>query len=229
MSRTELVEAAPTRAWPMYRAMVGIGVLCGLLIVTAYQITLPIIERNKAEALQRAIFRVLPEARSSATFVQVDEDRFELLEGGGEGRPLVHAGYDEAGELVGFAIDAHGMGYQDVIRVLYGYAFRKDAIVGLVVLESKETPGLGDKIESDDAFRENFRRLDVSLGADGRELSHPIEFVKPGTREHPWQIDGITGATISSTAVAGILEKSSSHWIPRLHRRLAAFGRKDAE
>ena len=33
----------------MYRAMVGVGVLCGLLIVTVYQATLPIIERNASE------------------------------------------------------------------------------------------------------------------------------------------------------------------------------------
>jgi hypothetical protein len=45
----------PTSAWQMYRAMVGIGLVCGLLIVTAFVLTGPIISRNKAEALQRAI------------------------------------------------------------------------------------------------------------------------------------------------------------------------------
>ena len=54
--------------WHMYRAMVGIGLLCGLLIVSVFVSTRPVIERNRAEALQRAIFQVLPEARSSSTF-----------------------------------------------------------------------------------------------------------------------------------------------------------------
>ena len=49
--------------------------------------------------------------------------------------------------IVGLAVEAQGMGYQDVIRVIYGYSFEQDAIVGIRVLESKETPGLGDKIE----------------------------------------------------------------------------------
>ena len=52
----------------MYRALVGVGLLCGLLIVSVFELTRPVIERNQAQALQRAIFQVLPGARSSATF-----------------------------------------------------------------------------------------------------------------------------------------------------------------
>ena len=44
------------------------------------------------------------------------------------------------------------MGYQDTIRVIYAYSFADRAIVGMQVLESKETPGLGDKIEIDADF-----------------------------------------------------------------------------
>ena len=52
------------------------------------------------------------------------------------------------GELVGFAIQAQGMGYQDVISVLYAYSPGEDAVTGFRVLESRETPGLGDYIET---------------------------------------------------------------------------------
>jgi electron transport complex protein RnfG len=182
-----------------------------------------VIERNKAEALERAIFQVLPEARSSATFRLVGEDRFEPLEGGGAGEQLVYAGYDENRRLVGLALEAHGMGYQDVIRVLYGYSFAEEAIIGVRVLESKETPGLGDKIESDPAFLENFRRLDVSLTEDAARLAHPIAAVKHGLKTDPWQVDGITGATISSVAIANLLGESAAAWIPRIRRSLDDF------
>ena len=37
------------------------------------------------------------------------------------------------------------MGYQDVIVVFYGYSSADDAVIGIRVLESKETPGLGDQ------------------------------------------------------------------------------------
>ncbi len=190
----------------MYRAMVGVGLGCGLLIVAVYQGTGPVIARNRAEALERAIFQVLPEARSSHTF-DLDGER-------------VHAGYGEDGRLVGFAVEAAGMGYQDVIEVLYGYDFAAEAIIGIRVLSSRETPGLGDKIETDPAFLANFERLDARLAPDGASLAHPIEAVKKGQKQHPWQVDGITGATISSEAIANILRRSASEWVPRLQASL---------
>ena len=102
--------------------MVGIGLACGILIVFAFQWTKPIIARNRAEALSRAIFQVLPAAKSSTTFRLEEGGGFAVLAPntkGAEGARVVHAGYDAAGELVGFAIQAQGMGYQDVISVLY--------------------------------------------------------------------------------------------------------------
>lgn len=230
---TPIDPAARPRSWPMYRSMVGVGVVCGLLIVTAFVVTLPTIERKKAAALQQAIFTVLPAARSSETFQYTAQDRFERVASDDEDNAagsapadgeLVYAGYDEQGRLIGLAIEAQGMGYQDVIRVLYGYSFADDAIIGLQVLESKETPGLGDRTEKDPEFLENFVRLDVSLTDDRSQIANPIEVVKHGTKEHPWQVDGITGATISSTAIADIVSRSTIYWIPRIRQHLADFG-----
>jgi electron transport complex protein RnfG len=210
----------------MYRVMVGVGVLCGLLIVGVFLSTRPVIERNRAEALERAIFRVLPEAHASRTFRLSEAGGFERVAGAARGGPVVHAGYDTGGRLIGLAVEARGMGYQDVIHVLYGYDFAREAIIGLQVLESRETPGLGDKIETDPGFLANFERLDVALGADGA-VAHPIEAVKPGEKEHAWQVDGITGATISSQAIARILRESSSSWVPRIRSSLDDFRRPE--
>ena len=242
---------APVSVWRMYRAMVGIGVLCGLTIVTVFALTRPVIARNRAAALERAIFQVLPAADTRASFVYVPsggsrggdsvpsggsrggdsgvEGRFEALEGEGEaggersGAPRVHAGYDADGRLVGLALEARGMGYQDTIRVLYGYSFEHQAVVGLRVLESKETPGLGDKIETDAIFQRNFGRLDVSLNAEESAVAHPIVVVKPGQKREPWQIDGITGATISSVAIGDILRGSTARWVPLVRRQMDDF------
>jgi electron transport complex protein RnfG len=195
----------------MYRAMVGVGLGCALLIVSVYEFTGPAIARNRAEALQAAIFHVLPEARSSRSFRIADGERFEAVEGEAPaGSRLVHAGYDEGGRLVGLAIEAEGMGYQD-------------AIIGIRVLESRETPGLGDRIETDPAFLANFEHLDVSLDGAGAAPLHPVQSVKHGEKQHPWQVDGITGATISSVAIATILRNSTAWWIPRIRRSLDDF------
>jgi electron transport complex protein RnfG len=228
MSDLPMVGAPPQpSAWKMIRAMVGIGLLCGLFIVTVYQTTLPAIERNKAEALQRAIFQVLPDARSSATF-RLDDDRFTVLGGEDKGGRLVHAGYDDQDRLVGLALEARGMGYQDVITVIYGYSFAADAIVGIRVLASKETPGLGDRIETDEDFLKNFEKLDVTLGGDQSAPANPIVAVKHGKKEQPWQVDGITGATISSVAIADMLRDSTTFWIPRIRARLDDFRQGEA-
>ncbi|MBW1762386.1 MAG: FMN-binding protein [Deltaproteobacteria bacterium] len=228
MSSTELASRpAPPSAWHMYRAMVGVGVFCGLLIVSVFQVTRPIIEHNKAEALKKAIFHVLPDASTSGTYRLNDAGGFEILEGEGIGEQLVYAGYDEKQELVGLAVQAQGMGYQDVIGLIYGYSFAEDAIVGVQVLESKETPGLGDKIETDPAFLENFERLDVSLVDDLSEMANPIVPVKHGAKTNPWEVDGITGATISSVAIAEILNRSAQYWTPRIRNHLDDFRREE--
>lgn len=216
---------APTapRAWTMYRAMVGVGLVCGLLIVTAYVATGPIIARNKAAMLQKAIFQVLPAAHTTRAFRLADGDRLEPVAAAPEGAQVVYGAYDAQGQLVGVAIQASGLGYQDTIRVLYGYVPAAQAIVGLHVLESRDTPGLGSRIESDPDFLQNFEHLDATLAAGGEALANPIKPVKHGTKNEPWQVDTITGATISSSAVANIIASSAAFWVPRIQRNLDAL------
>lgn len=227
-STAEIARSAHPSAFKMYRSLVGVGVFCGLLIVSVFEVTKPVIAKKRAEALQRAVFTVIPGAGSSQTFRYTENGGFELTSEPNPGGDLVYAGYDEQNGLVGLALEARGMGYQDVITVLYGYSLERDAIVGMQVLESKETPGLGDKIEKDENFLANFEALDVSLNAEGSALAHPIEAVKQGEKEHPWQIDGITGATISSVAISDMLRKSATRWVPILERHDADFDKGGA-
>ena len=204
----------------MYRAMVGVALCCGALIVTVFEMTRPAVDRQRAAALQGAILGVLPAASTSVTFRLEGDHRFVALEGSRAAKSLVHVGYDADGHLVGVAVEAQGMGYQDTVRFLYGYSFPDEAVVGFRVLESRETPGLGDRIETDPRFLDNFVRLDVALTGDGSAIANPIELVRRGV-PHSWQVDGITGATITSGAVARILRESTAFWVPRLRRGLA--------
>jgi len=212
--------APPTPVLLMYRALVGVGTLCGLLIVTVFVLTLPTIERNQAEFLQRAVFQVLPGAVSKQSFFLNGDGTFRPARTGDTPPQTVHAGFDGDGKLVGIAIQGEGMGYADTIRVLYGYAPHSQTIVGMRVLASKETPGLGDKIEKDPDFLRNFAALDVSLNADGQTINNPIVPVKRGEKTAAWQIDSITGATISSKAIAKILREGSKAWIPIIRAQL---------
>lgn len=208
----------------IYGVVLSVGVCCSLAIVSTYELTRPLIERNRVSQRERAVADVLPTATRLAAFAyREDSRRFAPNRFGGEMAERVYAGFDQEGQLVGVVLETEGMGYQDAIRLLYAYVPSRQAITGIRILESRETPGLGDRIESDAAFQENFDQLDVTLAGDGEALAHPLEFVKPGAKGADWQIDGITGATISSRAVADMLRRSTARWIPRVHARRHDF------
>jgi electron transport complex protein RnfG len=92
------------------------------------------------------------------------------------------------------------------------------------VLDSKETPGLGDRVEIEPHFLANFEALDARLNAAGDGLANPIVTVKQGEKTEPWQIDGITGATITSEAIGDILNESAMEWLPALERDGPSIG-----
>ena len=199
-----------------------IGLIAGIMIVLVYQLTFPTIERNKAIALERAIFEVVPGARTKAAF-KLEGDALRPLPEGEDAIVKYYACYDDAGALVGVALEASGQGFQDVLRVLYGYAPACRCIVGMKVLESKETPGLGDKIEKDPDFRANFDALDVQLSEDATTMRNPIALAKQGEKSEAWQVEAITGATISSRAIANILRESSIIAVPIITRNMSVL------
>jgi electron transport complex protein RnfG len=209
----------------MYRAIVGIGALCALLIVTVYQTTAARIAENQARFLALAISEVLPAAQSTVAIVLAEDGRLE--EATDAPALPVFLGYDANDELVGAVVTAQGMGYQDNIRVLYAYSFELDAIVGFMVLESKETPGLGDRVETEAHFIANFEKLDATVTPDGKSLLHPIVTVKQGAKTEAWQVDGITGATITSEAIGEILNDSANAWVPVLEQNAPAMSTRE--
>ena len=219
----------PASSVKMLRTMVGLGILCALLIVLTYEGTFDRIEHNKAVALENAIYRVLPGAVEKEVFQLTDDGNVVRAEGDNTDGRLIYPGYDEEGALVGIAIEASGMGYADIIRILYGYDPDEETVIGFYVLESKETPGLGDKIEKDEDFLANFKALDVSLASGGEVIANSITTVKSGTKTNPWEVDGITGATISSRAIGDILKNSTMELIPVINRNSDKLKQGNAE
>jgi electron transport complex protein RnfG len=182
------------------------GLFSGLVLVTVFMATQPLILRNQAEALEAAIYRVLPGSTSRKAFV-LEGEALVPVEGDGGSLPLqdaVFGAYDEDGKLVGYGIPSEGAGFQDTIKLIYGYDPSNEKIVGMEVLESKETPGLGDKIIKDQEFIDNFK---------GLSIKPEVIAVKPGTDKQPNEVDTISGATISSKAVVKIINEGNSRWV----------------
>lgn len=198
-----------------------VGLISSILLVGTYQFTLPYIEANRAEALERAIFDVIPGAQQRQTFSVESDGTLRSFDESSEparGNELIYAGYDSAGALVGVAIEGAGQGFQDVLGLIFGYSPDCACVIGMKVLETKETPGLGDKIEKDPAFLANLSSLDVQVNDEGTGLLHPVELVKKGQRTDGWQLEAISGATISSTAVARIIDVHAARYIPVIER-----------
>lgn len=103
------------------------------------------------------------------------------------GKTIYYIAYNDRNVLKGFIIKCEKKGYSSVIETLVGLKPNLD-IINIKVLSQNETPGLGNKI-SEDSFQRQFK---------GKNLSAFN------------QIQAISGATISSSAViASIKEKIS--------------------
>lgn len=188
-------------------AMVGTlalaGALSGLAHVGIYEATKDRIEQNRADALDAAIYRVLPGAKTRKAFV-LREGKLAGAEGIPKGEPAVFAGYDEGGKQVGFAVPSNGPGFADNILVLSGLDPTTKRMVGMEVLESKETPGLGDVIFKNKAWVGQFR---------GASVEPRLNPTKPGTKSAPNDVDTISGATISTKAVIKIINGGNEKWL----------------
>lgn len=182
------------------------GLISGIAIIGIYESTLPTITANKARELREAVFKVLPGVSQMQALVYRDGE-LVAVDAPDKDEPVVYGGYDEKREFVGYAMPAAGPGFQDTIAILYGYVPGEKLVVGMEVLESRETPGLGDKIYKDAEWVAGFSALSIEP---------EIIAVKKGTKSGSNEIDAITGATISSKAVVRIINEAHTAWSGKL-------------
>ncbi|NEV60989.1 FMN-binding protein [Thiorhodococcus minor] len=215
-----------TPAWAMLRTLGSIAMISGLLVALVYQFTLPIIAENQRVLTEKAVFRVVPGAVAKRDFVITADGELAPAEEGAEGA-LVYGAYDADGGLIGIAITGSALGYAGPVNVMFAYDPECDCITGSKVLNSNETPGFGDKLDFDPDFLENFQALDARLNATGDALANAIVTVKHGTKTRPWEIDGISGATISSKAMGHAANNAAQRAVPVIERDLAALTRQN--
>jgi electron transport complex protein RnfG len=203
------MSAASTRqaveqggAWPAYRALVGAALIAGLVVAGVYEGTRPVIAEKRARALEAAVTRLVPGTVTVQGFARAEDGRFVTAL---PAEARVWAGYDDAGELTGFAIVGEIMGYQDRIRGLVGVDAGSRRLTGLVVLENRETPGLGSRIASDGAFLAQFAGLELPVA----DLAS--------------QVQAISGATVSSRAVVRLVSATATAWLAPIREHLEDF------
>ena len=184
------------------------GLISGVAIIGIYEVTLPTITINKARELREAVAKVLPGVTQIQKLVYRNGELIPSAETEKD-EQAVYGGYDDDDSFIGYAIPGAGPGFQDTIGLLYGYKPDLRLVTGMEVLESRETPGLGDKIYKDADFVANFK---------GLAIEPEIVAVKKGKKSKPNEVDAITGATISSKAVVRIINETHTVWSERLPR-----------
>jgi Na+-translocating ferredoxin:NAD+ oxidoreductase subunit G len=226
-NQSEEQKPQQTSTFSMIATLGGVAMLSGFLVVLVFQLTKPYIEENQRRATEEAVSKVVHGAVVQRKFVIADDGVFPFEENK-EGT-IVYAGYDADGTLLGIAAPAGAQGYADIITLLYGYDHTCECIRGIQVLKMAETPGLGDKIKFDSKFLKNFISLDASLNDSGDALDNPIVTVKHGSKWNDWEIDAISGATISSRAVGKALNRSAQELLPilRPHLEILRSGQPD--
>jgi electron transport complex protein RnfG len=153
-------------------------------------VTRPRIEAYRLEQLKIAIAEVLPA-----------HERYDEITA--EGMILYVGKNSSVPEPVGVAFEATGNGFQGKISIMVGISMDFNKINAIKILEQLETPGLGTKIVVDPSnkkdnfwFPNQFKNL----------LTEPqIDVVKNVKQRKPNETQAITGGTISSQAIATIL------------------------
>jgi len=203
----------PVSTFRLVATLAVAGALAGLLIVLVNQHTKPLIDAYKAEQLQKAVYEVTPGTEHYDTYYLVDDAlSMTLPEGAKEAEyKRIYVAYDAENQLNGVAMSRGESGFQDVIMIIFGYDPNTAKLMGMKVLDSKETPGLGDKI---------FKDMDY-VGQFFAGPDTPLIPTKPGAGKGlPGEIDTITGATISSKKLIEIINHALEEWKPYIDRGL---------
>jgi len=146
--------------------------------------TQPLIIKQARRAEKRALTEALPTADTSA-IVKLGEN--------------FYIGYQdpEKEKIAGYIFKAIGKGYSSDIETMVGID-TLGSIVGLKIIKQVETPGLGTKIEEITYGEKKSWFQQQFVGIKQKQIA-----LKP-----TGAIESITGATISSRAVASSIQKS---------------------
>ncbi len=178
--------------------LAGIAAICTAAVATTYQLTRDRIAANEQALLEQSLEPALSGIvfDSSITESMLIIPAPHQLPGNDDAIVYrVYAGSAPAAAL--FAVTARD-GYAGPIRILLGIAY-DGTVSGVRILEHRETPGLGDKIESS--------RSDWVFQFEGRSLGDP-PVDGWAIRRDGGQFDQLSGASVTPRAVLGAIQQT---------------------
>jgi RnfABCDGE-type electron transport complex G subunit len=174
----------------MILVLTSVGLISGGFLAGVATLTKEKIALNVQKEIEAAIQDVVDHAQINTVLYEEDD-------------LVIYRETEDDGDLAGYAVQATGVGFQDKITLMFGLDPSLKKITGLTIIDQKETPGLGAKIEDWGAFLQFW---------ENRDATGPLKLRKPpaGTIDEllPNEINTITAATISSTKVLEIVNTS---------------------
>jgi len=169
----------------MSLTLIALGSSAGLGFV--YELTKEPIALSVLNKKLNAIREVVPEFTNNP-----NDEMLRLPTGEGDSLDIYPA--KNNGEVVGYAVNSYtSKGFSGNISLMAG--FKPDGtIIGISVLNHKETPGLGTKM-TEPEFKEQFTG------------KNPAEFMLK-VKKDGGQVDAITAATISSRAFCDAIQRA---------------------
>lgn len=178
--------------------LLGTFALAGsVLLAGTYALTKERIAQQERDSLQATLTEVLPQSRYDNRLLEDTVQISNPLLGTAESLTAYRA--RQAGQPVAvlFPVIAPS-GYSGAIRLLVGVA-ADGTLTGVRVLQHRETPGLGDKIET--------RRSDWIHQFAGLSIGQPAKS-QWAVRKDGGQFDSFTGATITPRAVVAAVKNA---------------------
>jgi electron transport complex protein RnfG len=186
-----------------------VGALLGLFAIVATTLvafteenTRNQIKENERQALLNAIGALIPHERyDNAILTDTHMMPANDMLGTEEATRVFRARKDGQPVAAVFTVVAPN-GYSGKIKMLVGINY-DETLAGVRVINHKETPGLGDKIDEN--------RSDWILQFKGLSLENPFA-AKWKVKKDGGQFDQFTGATITPRAVVSAVKKSLEYF-----------------
>lgn len=162
-----------------------ITAICVGILGAVNQVTKPIIEANQIKSEEAAMKKLITNAE---TFVDIADIQDENVK-----KVCVAKSGDE---VVGYVLRMEPNGYGGAVKMLIGIDTEGN-VKGISILEHSETPGFGANATKDE-FKNQFT-----------DRKAPLSVVKSNPGEN--EIQAITGATITSTAVTNAVNAACDY------------------
>ncbi len=185
IGRTRQVRKEPFRIPKPVIVLTIIAALAGVALSGVYSLTKPSIENNAIQKKLATYQIVCPDAEKLG---ESDKANQLLADGTYSNVDEFFEGRDADGNLVGYVMSVTVTGFQDKISMAIGLN-TDGSIQNISFISIKESPGVGMRAQEEPAFIEQF------LGKQGTLI-----LTKDGASGDQ-EIDALSGATITSTAV----------------------------